>query len=290
MIIVKLKGGLGNQLFQYAVARQIANMHGAVLKIDTSFFETYELHTYSMWPYNIKENLALPEEVNALTNQKMGVTNRIIRKALHIPPKLPQSYIKEKYFQFDSDILNLPDDVYLDGYWQSEKYFADITEIIHNEFTVKNPQTGKDKELAEQINSCESVSLHIRRGSYTIPPYNAFHGICSLDYYQSCVEYISQKVKDPHFFIFSDDPKWALDNLKLPYPTTLIDHNDAEKDYEDLRLMNQCKYHIIANSTFSWWGAWLCKNPNKIVIAPRKWFNDSSINTDDLIPDGWIRI
>jgi hypothetical protein len=290
MIIVKLKGGLGNQLFQYAVARHIAEIHKTFLKIDISLFETYKLHAYSIGPFNIQENFASPEEVMALTVRKLGITERAIRRVLRRSPKFAPTYIMEKHFYCDPDILNLPDGVYLDGYWQSEKYFADIAGIIRQEFTVKTPQTGKNKELAERMASCESVSLHIRRGSYTIPPYNSVHGTCSLDYYHRCVEYLSQKVKNPHFFIFSDEPEWARDNLKLHYPTTLVDHNSADKDYEDLRLMSQCKHHIIANSTFSWWGAWLNQNPEKIVLVPKRWFKSGDYDTKDLIPDKWIKV
>ena len=121
-------------------------------------------------------------------------------------------------------------------------------------------------------------------------PYNSVHGTCSMDYYFRCIEYLASTIKDPHFFIFSDDPKWVRDNLKLPYPTTIVDHNGVEKDYEDLRLMTQCKHHIIANSTFSWWGAWLCENPKKMIFAPQKWFVTDEPNTGDLIPEGWHRL
>lgn len=290
MIIVKLKGGLCNQFFQYALGRSLAQIHKTELKIDISLFETYKLHAYSMRPFNIQENFASPEEVMALTVRDLGITECAIRRVLCIPPKPAPTYITEKHFHFDPDILKLPDGVYLDGYWQSEKYFADIVEIIRKEFTVKTPQTGKDKELAEQMVSCESVSLHIRRGSYIYPPYNSVHGTCPLDYYFRCVEYLTRTIKHPHFFIFSDEPEWAHDNLKLPNPTTVVDHNGADKDYEDLRLMSQCKHHIIANSTFSWWGAWLCENTHKMVLAPKKWFNTPENNTRDLIPDQWQKV
>ena len=290
MIITKLKGGLGNQLFQYALARRLAEVHKTVLKVDISFFETYELHTYSIWPFNIQENLASPEEVAALTIRRPRIMERVMNRALSKPPKRAATYVQEKHLHFDHDILNLPDKVYLDGYWQSEKYFADIEPIIRREFTVKTPQNGKDKELAEQIASCEAVSLHIRRGSYLLPSHFSTHGICSLDYYYRGVKYLTQTVKYPHFFIFSDDPQWVRDNLKISYPTTHVDHNGADKDYEDLRLMSQCKHHIIANSTFSWWGAWLNANPNKIVLAPRRWFGDPSMDNRDLIPERWIKV
>ncbi|MBT9150861.1 MAG: O-antigen biosynthesis glycosyltransferase WbnK [candidate division WS2 bacterium] len=135
------------------------------------------------------------------------------------------------------------------------------------------------------------MSLHIRRGDYVFNLHtNQFHGTCDLDYYFRCVEYLTTKVKNPHFFIFSDEPEWARNNLKLSYPTTLVDHNEADKNYEDLRLMSQCKYHIIANSTFSWWGAWLSQNPEKIVFAPKRWLKSDDYNPKDLMPDKWIKV
>ena len=270
MIIVRLKGGLGNQFFQYALGRTLAEMCKAELKMDITLFETYKLHAYSMMPFNIQKNFASSDEVRALTDRKLGITESLIRRVLRAPAKPAPAYIAEKYFHFDPDILDLKDGVYLDGYWQSEKYFVDLAGIIRQEFTVITQQTGKDKELAERMASCESVSLHIRRGSYTFPPYNSVHGTCSLDYYFGCVENLTRIIKHPHFFIFSDEPEWAHDNLKISYPTTVVDYNGADKDYEDLRLISQCKHHIIANSTFSWWGAWLCENTHKMVLAPKK--------------------
>jgi len=291
MIIAKLMGGLGNQLFQYAVARHLGVIHGRDIKVDTSFFETYDLHAYSIGPFNIQENIASSDEVKALTVRKKGITGGVMNRVLQRSPGACATHIREKHFHYDQAILRLPDNVYLDGYWQSEKYFLGISEIIRQEFRVKTPQTGKDKELAERwISKTDSINLHIRRGSYLLPPYNSYHGTCALDYYLQGVECIAQRVKEPHFFIFSDDPEWARDHLNLPYPTTLVDHNGADRDYEDLRLMTQCKHHVIANSTFSWWAAWLCENPQKIVIAPRKWFNESNHDTRDLIPDSWLQL
>jgi hypothetical protein len=292
MIIVKLIGGLGNQLFQYAVGRHLAEIHKTVLKIDVSFFATYKLHTYSLSPFNIQEKFASKEEGAGLIINKPKFIGRVINQIFSKSQKLTLApiYIKEKKFQFDADILNLPDGVYLEGYWQSEKYFSDISLIIHKEFSVKSPQIGKDKGLAEQIGSCNSVSLHIRRGSYLQPIYNSVIRICPPEYYFHGVDYLAQKVRNPHFFVFSDDPEWVSKNLILNYPMTFVNHNTAERDYEDFRLMAQCKHHLIANSTFSWWAAWLCSNPDKIVVTPKKWFTDPNLKTTDLIPASWNRI
>lgn len=291
MIITRLIGGLGNQLFQYAVGRHLAEIHKTELKINTSGFETYKLHKYSLWPFNIQENFASSQEIESLTAQERvggeSMLARVLRKTL----KPAKTHIREKeLFSFDPKILRLPDGVYLDGYWQTEKYFVDITGIIRQEATVKFQQTGKDKGLADMIASTESVSLHIRRGDYVSnPKTKQVHGICGIDYYARCVEHIAQIVKNPHFFIFSDDSEWVRTNLKLPYPNTLVDHNDADKNYEDLRLMSQCRYNIIANSSFSWWGAWLNPRKNKLVLAPKRWLAKRGVSYVDIIPARWIR-
>ncbi len=290
MVITRLIGGLGNQMFQYAAGRRLAHVLRVELKLDITEFGNYTLRTYSLGDYSIQENFASAEEIAALRLSKRGMVERILAKVLH----KRSTHIREKHFHFEPEILNLPDGVYLDGYWQSEKYFSDIAGIIRQEFTVKPIQTDKNRELAEEIASCESVSLHIRRGDYVYNPHtNRVHGVCDLDYYSRCAEELSRMVKNQHFFVFSDDPEWVHDNLKLSYPMTLIDNNGADRNYEDLRLMSQCKHHIIANSSFSWWGAWLNPRRDKIVFAPRQWFGKeqkASKRTDDLLPATWIRL
>ena len=150
---------------------------------------------------------------------------------------------------------------------------------------------GKDKEIGGNISSCESVSLHIRRGDFVSNARTStIHGTCNLNYYYRCVEEITKNVKNPHFFIFTDDTGWVSKNVKLSYPATVIDHNGRKKSYEDLMLMSLCSHNIIANSSFSWWGAWLNRNPNKMVFAPLRWFAKDDISTRDLIPEKWRRI
>jgi hypothetical protein len=269
MIIVRLIGGLGNQFFQYALGRHLAERHKTTLKVDISPFEEYKLHKYSLWAFNIQENFASAEDIKAVTSKK------------------------ERHFHFDSDVLELCDNVYLQGYWQSEQYFKDIPELICQEFSVKTTLAGRDKELARLIGSCEAVCVHIRRGDYVPKTYSdQIFDACELGYYLESIKTILSQVRDPHFFIFSDDPEWARDNLKLSYPTILVDHNNASKNYEDLRLMGLCKHNIIANSSFSWWGAWLNPNPHKKVCAPKMWFNNNVRNLDskDIIPSSWIQI
>lgn len=290
MILVRIIGGLGNQMFQYAAGRQLAATHHTVLKLDISDFQDYSLHDYGLSVFNIKELIATPEEIQLLKEPESGSFKKKIKKLLRCPSRVKTTHIREKQYHFDPEILTLPDSVYLDGYWQSEKYFFNIADIIRNEFTVKLPQADKNRQLAQQITSCESVSLHVRRGDYvTDAKTNTIHGTCDLDYYAQCIERLSQQVHHPCFFIFSDDPEWAEKNLKITHPATFVAHNGPGKNYEDLRLMSQCRHHIIANSSFSWWGAWLGQHPNTSVYAPKRWFNSPSFNTKDLLPEVWIQ-
>ena len=290
MIVVNLIGGLGNQMFQYATARRLAEKHSTILKIDVNEFELYKLHRYSLHCFNIWEYLADSTEIKKLAPEKHKKS--IAKKfKLLLNLKNNKSICKEKYFHFDPLVLEASDNVYIDGYWQSEKYFIDIKEILYREFTIKYPQDLKSREITNMIENSESVSLHIRRADYIQNELTYdIHGVCNLEFYYDCVNLLLEKISNPHFFIFSDDHQWVKQNLKLDYPMTFVDHNDASKNYEDLRLMSQCKHNIIANSTFSWWGAWLNQNPDKIVYAPQKWFNDSSRDTKDLIPDQWIKV
>lgn len=291
MVIVKLIGGLGNQMFQYAAGRRLAQTLGVSFKLDISGFESYKLRRYSLGHFNIQEVFATPAEVELLTSYGRGtfglLAARVFQKSLeHLP-----THIREKNrFRFDPELLNLPDGVYLEGSWQNERYFQDIKEILGEEFKVKSPQTGKNKEVSEDIGNCEAVSIHIRRGDYiSNAKTKEFHGICAPDYYCKCIEEIFDKVKNPHFFLFSDDSKWVLENMKFPQQTSIISHNGI-KDYEDMRLMSQCKHHIIANSTFSWWAAWLGQHPDKIIFAPKRWLKSNKYDSKDLIPESWIKV
>jgi hypothetical protein len=226
------------------------------------------LHNYALSSLNIEENIATDRDIEQLFE------------------------IKEKHFHFDPGFFNLSDNILIRGYFQTEKYFLDIEEIIIKECNCKHPAAGKDRELLKQINSLDSVSLHIRRGDYVTNTYeDQILVSAELEYYNKCVKYITETIKEPHFFIFSDDPDWVKQNLTLDYPMTFLDHNDASTNYEDLRLMSHCNHNIICNSSFSWWGAWLNRNPEKIVCAPKKWFSDETkyIDSRDLVPERWVK-
>ena len=295
MIIVQLLGGLGNQMFQYASARSIALHKNTKLKLDIFFFGTYKQDTrrqYDLGCFNTLQDFATPEDIYKVKGRiSDGLSGKLFKAFDMLKPISKRRYIKEKHFHFDPRIFDISTDAYLKGYWQSEKYFKGIEDTIREEFTLREDPDAENKMAAEQITSVPSVSIHIRRGDYVEDAKtNSVHGTCSLDYYHKAVDMIAGRIKDPHFFIFSDDPGWVKENLKLDYPVTYINHNLGKKDYEDMRLMSLCRHQITANSSFSWWGAWLNKNPGKIVIVPGQWFKDNSINTKDLIPAGWKRI
>jgi hypothetical protein len=187
-------------------------------------------------------------------------------------------------------VLNAPGNVYLAGYWQSEKYFKEIEDIIRRDFCLKSEPGPENAAMADEIKGVPSVCVHVRRTDYvTDPRTNQHHGTCSPEYYRNAACLVGSQVSNPHFFVFSDEPDWARANLELPVPTTFVTHNGSEKGYEDLRLMALCQHYIIANSSFSWWGAWL-GNSGGIVVAPKRWFNTEGRDTRDLIPAGWARL
>ena len=295
MIIVKLLGGLGNQMFQYAAARRLAEFHHTVLKLDVTeledrvYKENFTYRYYSLNVFNIKEHIAQPHEIASYQKKHQGIIAKALNK---VKQKLDTHFIiREKHFHFDENFLHALDNSYIDGYWQSEKYFKPIEEIIRKEFTFQNEPEGKNNELSQLISDTCSVSIHVRRGDYvTNKVIRQFHGVCSIDYYKEAVAQIAQNLTNPHFFLFSDDTDWVKKNIIFNHPTIYVDHNKAVKHYKDMHLMSLCKHNIIANSAFSWWGAWINTNKDKIVIAPKKWFNDASVNTQDLIPEQWIRM
>jgi len=290
MIITQLLGGIGNQLFQYALGRALAVKHRTMLKLDTSAFTTYNLRSYALDHFLIEASILTGEEIRQLRldNPKKGeVKERFARLlARNVLP-----IIKERSFEFDPAVLNAPAACYLQGYWQSPKYFAEIDALIREELAVRDPLVGKNQEIGDQICRATSVAVHVRRGDYVNNPATTqYHGTCGAAYYQSGELYLLDRARDLRLFVFSDDPNWAEVSLEFRSPTTHVRHNGDALAYEDLRLMMMCRHHIIANSTFSWWAAWLCRHSDKIIIAPRSWFRDAKHGTDDLIPNDWVRL
>ncbi len=294
MVIVKLNGGIGNQMFQYAAARRLAYVNNVPLKLDISWFGKNRAETrrnYNLDCFNLEAEIARDNEVSELKSHR---NNPFFR---HLPGFLKklvfhtgQTHIIEKAYNFDPEILLLKDNVYLDGYWQTDKYFNDVEDVLRSDFTFRSEPEGQNLHYAELIRNLNSVSLHVRRGDYvSSASTGAFHGLCSLDYYRQAVTEIFRRTDKPVFFAFSDDMEWVRENLKIDADVYYVDCNTSETCHEDMRLMSLCKHHIIANSSFSWWGAWLGSHPDKIVCAPEKWFN-AKIDAHDNIPDSWIRL
>jgi hypothetical protein len=292
MIIARLIGGLGNQLFQYAVGRRLSLMHHTSLKLDLSWFGQQEQRNYALDHFSITSTIATDAELAPFLKSNSRINRNFNRMMKIILPALPQKNITEKSVDFDPAILNAPDNVYLDGYWQSEKYFKDIAPILEKEFVVRTPPDQSNRKALDMVNREKNpVCIHIRRSDYvTNPTTNRYHGVLPIDYYHSGIELLEHTTRDPHFFIFSDDMEAVRGRLYFKSPVTYFMHNTSQKDYEDFRLMCSCRHFIIANSSFSWWAAYLSKGQDKTILAPSRWFSGIPYNPKDRIPDSWIQL
>jgi hypothetical protein len=291
VIISNIIGGLGNQMFQYAAGRALSLKLRVSLKLDTRDFVGYQLHQgFELNTlFNCSSEIASDSDLTVVMGwQRAKFVRRVLRR-----PQLKnlryKSFVVEPQILYWSGINQVEGNSYLYGHWQSEKYFIEFAENIRRDFIFKLPFSEKNAEVAKHIAQVNAVSMHIRRGDYVTNIKNSFIGTCSLEYYQKAITNIKVEVNAPVFFVFSDDIDWAKNNLNLDKSTVFIGHNKSIESYNDMRLMSLCKHNIIANSTFSWWGAWLNSNPNKIVIAPRQWFANGQDDTD-LIPSTWIRV
>lgn len=292
LIIVKLQGGLGNQMFQYAIGKLLAEKKKAALFFDLSFFEDQEKRPgftprqFELGVFNPQFQIAEQATVQSFLQP---VKNKRLRRFFGLPVT---TYYREDVCRFDASVLSLQPPLYLDGYFQSEQYYAGNDEMIHRLFTFPATHAGHHNQLIQAIENTNAVAVHFRRGDYVSDAVTgSFHGICSLDYYRQAFQLIEAKVPDPHFYIFSDDINWVEQQVTgWASNITFVKGNNEAPGWVDMMLMSKCRHHIIANSSFSWWGAWLNKKAGKQVIAPLKWFNDVSINTKALVPETWMRI
>ena len=293
MIIVKLMGGLGNQMFQYAFGKYLATKHNTELKLDTSFLldrtpqkKHFVFRDYDLSIFNIDEQFSTTKEVNKLVSR---TGNTSIDNKLNKLLNTKKSHIKDMSMEFNAAHLNIEDNTYLEGYWQSEKYFQKISrQLKNNLFTFKNPLTQQSSVLLNKIEQSNSVCINIRRGDFVT---NSFHGAMGVDYYNEAEKILLQKHENLELFIFSDDIEWCENNLNFSVPTTFVGHEFAGHKFQDyLRLMAACKHFTIPNSSFAWWAVWFSSNPEKTVIAPKNWINNPPNPVDHLIPKNWIRI
>lgn len=293
MIIVRINGGLGNQMFQYAMGRRLALQHNTDLLLDLSFFDQKDgPHTqrpFELDVFNVKYRRATAEELRPFLQAGASRIRRVRDRLL--PSAASHPWFIQQGFGFDQRALEVPSSVCLHGYWQSEKYFKEVETQLRADLTFASSPQGANASTAARIGNTNAVSIHVRRGDYVSDPtIRDYHGACDAAYYLAAVQRILTVHPDASFFIFSDDPAWAKANMQFEAPITVVDHNHGAASFEDMRLMSMCKHHIIANSSFSWWGAWLNPDPTKTVIAPRRWFTDPGIDTRDLLPTGWIKL
>jgi hypothetical protein len=295
MIIVRLRGGLGNQLFQFAAAYSLAQQKNVPLKAD--------LYTYTKHPYRKYElrhfNIALPEatreEVHRFTGSNF-ISRYLNKKNNYF--NCPEVFAQPHY-HFYEDFFSLPVPIYLSGYWQSEKYFSAVSDSLRKMIVPSKPLDQRNADLVSTVRACDSVAVHIRRSDYTTAGF--FHPM-SLDYYTRAFEAVDEKISHPRYFVFSDDIAWSKQQLSHLADVTFVDHNKGDDSFKDLVLMSSCRHQVIANSTFSWWAAWLNDFKDKTVIAPATWFHNTWLakkepvypsryyNTRDLIPPGWTRL
>jgi hypothetical protein len=276
-------------MFQYAAGRALSLNRNTGFKLDISDLANYGLHQgfELQRVFECPVQIASGDDVQGILGWQTSTTVRRVmaRPALSIFRR--RGLIFEPHYHHWSGILDVPTDSYLFGYWQSEKYFREEARTIRADFTFKPPLSRINDALARQIGRQNAISLHVRRGDYANnPKTTATHGLCSLDYYRSAIKYVTDRVEAPSFYIFSDDPAWVKENIRLDFPCHYVDNNKGAESYNDMRLMSMCKHHIIANSSFSWWGAWLNPNPEKIVVAPQKWFANNN-DVSDLFPREW---
>lgn len=294
--IVKLNGGLGNQMFQYAFAVALEQKWSEEILFDFSYFqEIHEENTiirpFELEVFNTDCKPACDEALKLIINKNhRTLLEKVAWDWFKIKQYKPETNIlrQNSAYTFEKKFLTQSDAYYYDGYFQNEKYFKHCRNELLQRFSLKGPLDEKNTRILEQIRKENSVSIHIRRGDYvTLESANTLHGLCSLEYYEKAIKYIAKKVKNPHYFLFSDDVKWVIENLKIDCPYTVIDFNQ-DKGYLDMELMKHCKHNIIANSSFSWWGAWLNENSKKIVIAPQNWI--AANQKCDIVPNEWVKL
>ena len=289
-VVIRLVGGLGNQMFQYAAAKAVALRNGAELTLDLSWFSTVSDRHYALGPLSVSAHTIgdIPPK---------GTAGHLLRKTQYRLARYTEKYFlrrpvfHEKHFHFDSAMLDVRAPVRLEGYFQSENYFLEYRNLIASEFKLASPPGHSAQAMLEKMATHDAICLHVRRGDYAAnATTNAFHGLCSLDYYHRGLNIVSEGLPNPHCYVFSDDPEWVRANFFPALPMTVVDIHGPHEAHEDLRLMAACKHFVIANSSFSWWAGWLGTNPKKIVVAPSRWFQAGNTDTKDLIPAGWVKL
>lgn len=296
MIIVSIFGGLGNQMFQYACGKALATKLGVDLKLDVSFLadktvrENFTVRDYELNVFKINEEIAELDEVRKFIPDLWNCTKlELLKYKLLRLLNGKKYYFEKQKFQFEQRFINVDDNSYIYGYFQTEKYFSTIKNDLIEAFTLKEELDDQNKKLIVKIKSENAVSIHIRRGDYINSPFT----LLDMSYYQQAIELIKKRVENPKFYIFANDNDWVARNFDLlNINKTIVIHNQGDRSYMDMILMSHCKHNICANSSFSWWGAWLNQCTDKLVIVPKKWLKNKvySASTYDLISENWLQI
>ena len=284
MVIIGVSGGLGNQMFQYALYRKLLTL-GKKAKLDLSYFSApNRIRDFELDIFNVKFEMAKSNEIIRMGVNDYTFWGNIISRSKLIPPQI---YVENLETGYQPQIFDMHN-IYLSGYWQSEKYFYDIRTELLEIYQFPVIMDNQCAAILDKINETESVSIHIRRKDYLDEHNNKIYGgICTPDYYQKAISYFRKNHNNARFYIFSDDPEWVKANF-VDEDMQIIDCSMNNISAFDMSLMSRCKHNIIANSSFSWWAAWLNQNINKEIIAPYKWCNNYNIN--HIICDSWIRI
>ena len=279
-IRIKLTGGLGNQMFQFATGFAIAKKNNVRLSLDLNYINRRQLFN----GFELEKVFNIYSKVSFL-NKALSFQSINFKEILN---KIDVTFynFKEPHFHYTSKILDIPKHSFLDGYWQSELYFKDYSKEIKKIFNFSDKLDEQNELISNDINQSNSISIHIRRGDFLLKR-NDNHYVNLKEYYLKAINESSKFFKNPKYFIFTDDPLWVAENFVLDVSYIIIDANHASKSFLDMYLMSLCKSNIIANSSFSWWSAWLNNKNDKIVYAPKNWFKDESICTDNLIPNSW---
>jgi hypothetical protein len=290
VIVTRLVGGLGNQMFQYAVGRHLALRRGTTLRLDLSWFQNVPPgdtpRRYALAPYGLDAELDGWTHVRRRPAAGHGFAGRALRRFGTGLGKV----VVDRAAGFRRDVLDAPDGTLLIGYWQSERYFRDVGSVVRDDLRLADPPRGREAAVLEAVRAAPSVSLHVRRGDYlTNPAARRLLAPPGLGYYRAALALVAEQVEGLHVFVFSDDHAWCEANLDLGHRVTHVAHNGDAAAHEDLRLMAACRHHVLANSSFSWWGAWLEPEPGGIVVAPRRWVLDPT-GVPDVHAEGWIRL
>jgi hypothetical protein len=300
MIISHLMGGLGNQMFEYAAGLALARRRRTVLKLDTTFYHEHDVDDrhYSLDCFNVNAQFATAEEIQRLKTKTTWQERALARMLnvcgvrrfdLLLKPGGAAHY--QKQWTYYPEFWDLPDHTYLHGNFMSEKFFAPVADLVRHQFTFRYPPTPAVEEMAARIKSGPSVAVHFRRGDYLPGAKYEGMGVLVGDYYNEAMASLRRRVPgDTTYYLFSDDIEAIEREYKPAVPHVFVKCCQHANYYDKIRLMQTCDHNIIANSTFSWWAAWLNPNPDKIVIAPRQWFAKSKNSDVDVVPEAWLRI